>query len=91
MSIEEQIDRALAEGRAINANSTNIYFFLLHARIRAISADIRTIADAIINGPNSDLPFAGYDLACAAVAANDGFIKNRALEVIYQVHATCEI
>lgn len=93
MTIEQQIEEALREGRAIKAAYGNTYFFLILAASWALDADIRSIANGILNGyeTRQEMAFDGYDLAVKALAANDQAVKNRALEVIYQVRDTCEI
>lgn len=92
MTIDEQVAEILTEGRAIKANETNIYFFLVHALNNSLSADIRTIAHEVISNRARarDLCFDGHALAIAAVKANDN-TRERAREVIYQVRDTCEI
>jgi hypothetical protein len=97
MSIEEQIEQALAEGRRIRANAHNLFWFTMFAAAWTVSADLRNSAFAIVQSANQgattdSLAFRCYDLAVRI--ANDEYgthVAARALEAIYQVQNTREI
>jgi hypothetical protein len=91
MNIDEQIKHALAEGKRIKANARNLWWFVLCAAQWVISADLRTIAFAIVQDSNQGtatetLCYRCYDLAARVANDEHGtYIASRALEVIYQV------
>lgn len=98
MTIEEQINQALAEGKRIKANAHNLFWFALFAAVWAVSADLRNTAMAIVQDANAGASADSLALRCYDLAgrvSNDEYgthVAARALEVIYQVRdCTCEI
>ena len=97
MSIEEQIEQALAEGRCIKRLAHNLFWFVRVAAQWTISADLRAIAFAIAEEANGGksaeaLAYRCYDLAVRVANDEIGtYVGRRAIEVIYQVRVTCEI
>jgi len=96
MSIEEQIEQALTEGKRIKAMAYELYWFAVNVAVWAVSADIRTIgmaisADYTAGIGKETLSFRCYDLAGRVAKEEAGnYIAGLATEVINQVQA-CEI
>lgn len=97
MSIEEQIEQALAEGRRIKDRSYDLLWFVQRAFHWAISADTRSIAFDIViaaerGTPTEALAYRCYDLAIRVqLDEQETYIASCAREVMKQVNPTCQI